>query len=71
MEKTIIEKLQKTDIINEYVVNNMTLEELGKKYDVTHHIVREFLIMNNIPRRRAAKRESLRPIPPVGKTFGQ
>lgn len=71
MKENILEKLAKTNIINEYTIKNMTTKELSEKYGISAERIRIFLISNNVPRKRAKRRNSLRSEPPVGKTFGQ
>ena len=70
MREQTVSKLNESDVIKDYL-NGLSLDELGKKYGFGSETIRQHLIANNIPRRGARKRRSLRPIPPVGKSFGQ
>ena len=47
-ELLVIEK----DVINDYVISELSLMELGKKYGFSGTAMRNLLVRNNVPRRK-------------------
>lgn len=70
MKLSNIIKLENTNIIEDYK-SGYTIAELSHKYEFSNELIRKFLEYKNIQRRKAKRRYSLRPTPPIGKTFGQ
>lgn len=70
MRLSNIIKLEHTNIVEDYK-SGSTIAELTCKYGYSNELIRKFLEYKNIPRRKAKRRDSLRPLPLVGKTFGQ
>ena len=64
-----IKKFDEYGVIEKYN-NGMTLAEIGKELHTGYTQLHQYLQMNNVTTRRAARRDIIRPRAPKGKKFG-
>jgi hypothetical protein len=69
IKQDTIERLDEANVCNMYS-SGMTMNEIISNLHVGYFQLHQYLMLRGIPRRKAKRRQSIRPLAPIGKTFG-